>query len=99
MRRAMLAGSGLLFLVVVYFTAWPVPVDPLAWEAPPNPGYTGVFAVDSSLAGVEKLGLGDAIGPESVARDGAGDGDNGGHRCVRIEGEKPRARRDRKSVV
>ena len=72
MRRAMIAGSGFLFLVVVYFTAWPVPVDPLAWEAPPNPGYTGVFAVDSSLAGVEKLGLGDAIGPESVARDGAG---------------------------
>ena len=35
----------LLIAIVLYFVAWPVPVEPVAWEAPPNPGYTGPFAV------------------------------------------------------
>ena len=32
-------------LIVVYFLVWPVPIDPVAWEAPSNPGYTGPFAI------------------------------------------------------
>jgi len=34
----------LIALNVLYFIAWPVPIEPVAWEAPPDPGYTGSFA-------------------------------------------------------
>ena len=67
----------LLFLafdlvVVAYLAFWPVPIDPVAWEAPVDVGYVGAFAADSALVGAERVSLGDHSGPESVARDAAG---------------------------
>ena len=61
-----------LFALVAYFTLWPVPIDPVAWEAPRDAGRVGAFAPDSALAGAERIPLGDHAGPESVARDAAG---------------------------
>ncbi len=58
--------------VFAYLAFWPVPVDPVAWDAPVDAGYVGAFAVDSSLAGAERIALSDHPGPESVARDAAG---------------------------
>ena len=72
MRRPVLALLGLLLLVLGYLALWPVPVDPVAWEAPVDAGHTGPFAPDSSLAAVELLPLAGHEGPEGVARDAAG---------------------------
>lgn len=56
-----------LFLVV-----WPVPIDPVAWKAPPNPGYTGPFASNELLKDVQILSIGDNQGPEDIALDDQG---------------------------
>ena len=72
MRRVVLIVPAVCVLAVAYLAAWPVPVSPVAWEAPPDPGHSGPFAPDSSLADFEALSLGGHDGPESVARDAAG---------------------------
>jgi sugar lactone lactonase YvrE len=68
MRRPLL---GLAVLLAVALGAWlmlaPVPAEPVAWQAPPNPGYTGAYAVNSRLAGLSTIGLDGAVGPEHIA--------------------------------
>jgi sugar lactone lactonase YvrE len=68
MRTVTRAVGAVLALVVAYLCFWPVPIDPLPWKAPPNPGRTGVFAPNALLAAVEqpipRLGQ----GPEDIAR-------------------------------
>lgn len=74
MRRILLA----LFVVVVvvvslaaYLLLWPVPVQPAAWAPPPAPGYTGPHALNTRLAKLSLLDLGQNSGPEHVVfRDG-----------------------------
>ncbi len=51
---------------------WPTPVDPAAWSAPPNPGYTGPFAPNERLKGLEAFSIGDNHGPEDIAIDARG---------------------------
>ncbi len=46
-------------VITLYFLVWPVPIDPIAWEAPPNPGYTGSFAVNERLKGIETFPIAD----------------------------------------
>ncbi len=62
----------LVGVIVLYFLTWPVPVDPVAWEAPPNPGYTGPFEPNTRLKGMETLPMGDYHGPEDIALDREG---------------------------
>lgn len=57
---------------VLYLVAWPVPIDPVAWEAPPNPGYTGPFAVNERLKGIEVFPIAGNHGPEDIALDAKG---------------------------
>jgi sugar lactone lactonase YvrE len=59
-------------LVLAYLLAWPVPIDPIAWEAPANPGYTGVFSPNTRLSKLEMLPIGDRHGPEDIAVDSSG---------------------------
>jgi len=58
--------------IILYFVAWPVPVDPVAWEAPPNPGYSGPFTANERLKGVESLAIAGNHGPEDIALDAQG---------------------------
>lgn len=62
----------IIILIALYFVAWPVPVEPVAWEAPPNPGYTGPFAQNERLKGIEVLPIGGNHGPEDIALDAQG---------------------------
>ncbi|MDZ7698746.1 MAG: SMP-30/gluconolactonase/LRE family protein [Deltaproteobacteria bacterium] len=62
----------IIALIVLYFLVWPVAVDPVAWKAPPNPGYTGAFAVNDRLKGFETLSIAGNHGPEDVAVDAQG---------------------------
>jgi sugar lactone lactonase YvrE len=52
--------------VVGYFLLWPVPVDPVAWQAPVDRGYVDPFARNDSLASAVGLDLGDLAGPEDA---------------------------------
>ncbi len=70
----------IIFLLIGYLVAWPVPIDPVAWAPPAAPELTGVYAQNSELAKIERLHV-DGFAPEDVAIDtqdriycGAGDG-------------------------
>jgi sugar lactone lactonase YvrE len=65
----------LVFVVVAlaaYLSFWPVPLQAVSWQAPPAPGYVGVHAANTKLAGLKLIQLGAEAGPEHVvlARDG-----------------------------
>ena len=51
--------------VAAYFAFWPVPIVPVAWHPPPNPGRTGPFAGNDRLRGVQQLPV-PGPGPEDV---------------------------------
>ncbi|MBI4964520.1 MAG: strictosidine synthase family protein [Desulfomonile tiedjei] len=59
-------------IVCVYFLVWPVPIEPVAWQSPPNPGYTGPFARNERLKGLQLLPIGKNHGPEDVVLDQQG---------------------------
>ena len=58
----------ILFLAIAaYLAFWPVPVDPVAWDAPASEGYTGQFSQNTDLANLDKISIGEHHGPEDVA--------------------------------
>ena len=67
--NTLLLGFAVLLL---YLLAWPVPIEPIAWTAPPNPGYTGAFVPNDRLAKLTTLPIGDNHGPEDIALDAMG---------------------------
>ena len=72
LRALVLAVAALIVLLAAYLLLWPVPVDPVAWQAPKNPGYAGVHATNSRLAGMETFDLNGLHGPEDLALDSQG---------------------------
>jgi len=65
--RLSLIGGALLAGIAVYLLAWPVPIDPVAWEAPPDAGLVDPFDVNDRLAPARPLDLGSHEGPEDIA--------------------------------
>ena len=59
----LIAGLGL----AAYLCLWPVPVQPVSWQAPAAPGYVGAHAVNSWLGNLTLIPLGQESGPEHVA--------------------------------
>lgn len=62
----------IILLLLGYLLISPVPVDPVAWQSPENPGYQGDFLVNDKLVGIERLALGRHHGPEDVVLDSEG---------------------------
>ena len=56
----------LLVLTVAYFCFWPVPVEPVSWDAPDAPGYAGVHARNTKLAELTVVDLIGHTGPEHI---------------------------------
>ncbi len=56
-----------LLALAAYLALWPVPIRPVAWAAPPAPGYVGAHAPNQRLAGLKIIALGAEEGPEHVA--------------------------------
>ncbi|MDP1907688.1 MAG: SMP-30/gluconolactonase/LRE family protein, partial [Hyphomicrobium sp.] len=50
-----------------YLCLWPVPADPVAWQAPIPPGYIGAHAANTKLADLRMIDLGSEAGPEHIA--------------------------------
>jgi sugar lactone lactonase YvrE len=60
-----------LVLAIAYLLFWPVPIEPVVWNAAPAPGYVGPHAVNKKLAGLKSIDLGADAGPEHIlVRDG-----------------------------
>ena len=72
LKKILWTTVAVIIITVLYLVAWPVPIDPIAWEAPPNPGYSGPFAPNQRLTSIETLPLGDNHGPEDIAIDAQG---------------------------
>lgn len=71
-RKIVRTVALVLALAVVYLLVWPVPVAPVAWDAPAAPGYAGAFAPNGHLKHLERLPIGDNRGPETIALDADG---------------------------
>jgi sugar lactone lactonase YvrE len=72
LKRILWSLLVIIIVTILYFMVWPVPIDPIAWEVPPNPGYTGSFAVNERLKGIETFPIADNHGPEDIALDSQG---------------------------
>ena len=72
LKKILWSLLGIIILIVFYFLFWPVPISPVAWKAPPNPGYTGPFAVNERLKGIETFQIAGNHGPEDIALDAKG---------------------------
>jgi sugar lactone lactonase YvrE len=61
-----------VLVIIAYFCFWPVPIQPVSWQAPAAPGYSGPHAANNRLAGIQLIALNGESGPEHVAlaRDG-----------------------------
>uniref|UniRef100_UPI0031010A2E SMP-30/gluconolactonase/LRE family protein n=1 Tax=Neorhizobium sp. EC2-8 TaxID=3129230 RepID=UPI0031010A2E len=71
-RRVAGAVGLLLVVAVAYLCFWPVPAQPVSWQASVPPGYTGAHAVNTRLSGLRRIDIGTEFGPEHMAigRDG-----------------------------
>lgn len=56
-----------LTLPVAYLLFWPVPVEPVAWDAPEDRGLVDPFAPNDRLRAATLIDLGPHAGPEDVA--------------------------------
>lgn len=72
MRKILIVLIVVVVATALYFLLWPVPIEPVAWQAPPNAGYTGPFASNDRLKGIDTLAIGDNHGPEAIALDAQG---------------------------
>ena len=67
MKKIVLTIVAILFLLAAYLTLWPVPINPVSWNAPKQPGYVGPHAVNTKLANLKMISLGKEEGPEHIA--------------------------------
>ena len=61
----------IVLLGLGYFLFWPVPIAPVAWDAPQSLGYKGVFAPNNKLAAmttIPMLANTNTYGPEDFAK-------------------------------
>ena len=66
MKRVLATLLGLIVLFALYLAFAPVSIDPQAWEAPENIGYSGAFSPNDKLANLERIDLSESPGPEDV---------------------------------
>lgn len=67
-----MASGALGVITLSYLLLWPVPIDPVAWDAPADRGFVGPFAPNERLATMTRLPIGPHHGPEDAAVDAAG---------------------------
>ena len=58
MKKVVWTLLTLLLALAAYLSLWPVPVEPVSWQAPAAPGYVGVHAPNTRLSGLQMIALG-----------------------------------------
>ncbi len=66
LKRSAIAFSIGLVLLLTYLLTWPVPVSPVAWNAPRDAGLVDPFESNDRLAKAEIIDLGEHESPEDV---------------------------------
>ena len=66
-RRVVAALSALVAALFVYLLFWPVPIDPVAWDAPRDRGLVDPFEANDRLRVASLVDLGPHEGPEDIA--------------------------------
>lgn len=67
MKKAAWVIGIVVIALAAYLSLWPVPIEPVSWNAPAAPGYVGPHAVNTKLAGLKTISLGAEEGPEHIA--------------------------------
>jgi len=67
MKRLFGVLGGFVLAGLAYFSFWPIPIEPVSWDAPAAPGYAGPHAVNDKLAKLNMIDLGTEAGPEHIA--------------------------------
>ena len=72
MKRVLRYSGFLLAVAALYLLAWPVPIDPVAWQAPVDLGLVDPYAPNDLLQEASGIDLGDYEGPEdaTIGHDG-----------------------------
>lgn len=60
-------------ILISYLAFWPVNVEPKAWQAPNNSGYSDQFSRNNQLSQIQRIELNGDIGPEDLAINKSGD--------------------------
>jgi sugar lactone lactonase YvrE len=66
MKRALQVVGLIVVALAGYLAFWPVPVEPVAWQAPASAGYTGPHASNERLGAVQVVSVAPEIGPEHI---------------------------------
>ncbi len=66
MKRTMVGVGFGVAALLAYLLFWPVPFEPVAWDAPTAPGYVGAHAVNTTLAHLQMIDLHGGTGPEHI---------------------------------
>jgi sugar lactone lactonase YvrE len=66
-RKAAAVAALVLAGAVGYLCFWPIPAEPVSWQAPTPPGFTGAYAPNTRLAGLQTIDTGSEVGPEHIA--------------------------------
>ena len=66
-RRSAVGVALVLAGVAAYLCFWPVPIEPVSWRAPAPPGFTGPYALNTRLASLRSIDIGNEVGPEHIA--------------------------------
>ncbi len=67
MQKLFKVLSAMMFAGLAYFCLWPIPIEPVSWDAPTAPGYVGPHVVNDKLAKLNIIDLGAEAGPEHIA--------------------------------
>lgn len=66
MKKIFLSCAALLLCAVLYLALWPVPIDPVSWQAPRSNGLVDPFAPDAQLRFARGIPLGHFSSPEDA---------------------------------
>ena len=66
MSKAVATVATLLVVLFAYLLLWPVPLSPVAWEAPIDRGLVDPFAPNKRLQAATAIDLGEFAGPEDA---------------------------------
>ncbi len=72
MKKVLYTVGAMVLALAAYLSLWPVPIEPLSWNAPTAAGYVGPHTANNRLAGLKMISLNGEEGPEHIvlAKDG-----------------------------